>query len=389
MRKGRAKHFILAASTPFVLYAILGGFLGRALARDSAYRYLSVFQDVVTLIMNNYLEPPEMDRVMDGAMRGMMEALDPDSCYLSPEEFKAFRNPDEQAKAGIGVEVTKRYYLQVVSVLPGSPAEKAGLLAGDLIKSIDGANTRELNVIVGDMKLHGRAGTSVALEIIRGRQPDPIEFTVDRVEVVASPVEFEMLEDGTGYMKVSGFRPGSDTDVMRAVEMLKNQGIDRLVVDVRDSYGRLAEDGAKVAELFAGGGVAARIESRKGESTELALASGRVVYEGPMVVLANRATSGAAEIFAGAIRGAERADVVGERTSGRSSVQRAISLGDGAGIVLSVGQFFTPDGQALLGEGLEPTVEVQRSVAGIDDGRDEILERGLEVLAETAMKKAA
>lgn len=387
MKRVRARHVILASSIPFVLYAILGGFLVRALARDSAYRYLSVFQDVVTLIMNNYIDPPEMDQVMDGAIRGMMDALDPDSAYLTPEEFEAFKSADTHSRAGIGVEVTKRYYLQVVSVLPGSPAEKAGLLPGDLIKSIDGENTRELNLIVSGMKLRGSAGTSVDLEVIRGRQPDPLEFTVDRLDVVASSVRFERLEDGSGYVRVSAFQPGTDTEVKRAVEMLKGRGAERIVVDVRDSFGSLAEEGAKVAELFVRDGIAARLESRNGETSDLELAEDRVAFEGPMVVLVNGGTSGAAEILASAVRGAERGAIVGARTSGRSAVQRSISLGDGAGLVLSVGQFFTPGGEPLFGEGLEPTVEVERSAA--ESETDEILERGLEVLREAALEKAA
>src|SRR3972149_5112132 len=117
-RSLRFKHLLLAFSIPFVLYAILGGFLGRALARDSAYRYLSVFQDVVTLVMNNYLNAPEMVQVMDGAIRGMLEALDPDSCYLNAEEYLAFKDPEAHKKADIGVELTKRYYLRGVRVLP-------------------------------------------------------------------------------------------------------------------------------------------------------------------------------------------------------------------------------------------------------------------------------
>ena len=278
MKNLRAKHLILGFSIPFVLYAILGGFLGRALARDSTYRYLSVFQDVVTHVMNFYVEQPEMDEVMDGAIRGMMDALDTDSCYLTPEEYEAFTTPEAQAKADIGVEVTKRYYIQVVAVLAGSPAEAAGLAPGDLLKSIDGKNTREVNVIVGDAMLRGRAGSKLELEVIRGRQPKPIAITVNRRDVVSSPVEFELLKDGTGYVHITSFRAGTATDVRRSLEMLKGQGAERIVVDLRNSFGRIAADGAHVAELFVAGGVAARLQSRKGETTDVTLASDRVAF---------------------------------------------------------------------------------------------------------------
>jgi len=388
MKKVRAKQFILAFSVPFVLYAILGGFLGRALARDSAYRYLSVFQDVVTLVMNNYLTAPEMDQVMDGAIRGMMEALDPDSCYLTPEQFDAFKNPDKEPTSDIGVQVTKRYYIQVVSVLPGSPAEAAGLKPGDLFKSIDGVNTREINVIVGESMLKGRAGSKLQLAVIRGRQPEPFDVSVERRDVVTSPVAFELLDDGAGYIHITAFHAGTATDVRRAIEVLKGQGAASIVLDVRNSFGRLAEDGAHVAELFISGGVAARLQSRKGETTDLELATDRVAFDGPTAVLINRGSSGAAEIVASAFRTAGRGELIGVQTSGRSAVQKAISLGDGAGLVLSVAQYWTADGKALLGEGLAPSVEVGRA-ADVPEEEDPVLDKAIEILSEAKTHKKA
>jgi len=388
MKNLRAKHLILGFSIPFVLYAILGGFLGRALARDSAYRYLSVFQDVVTHVMNFYVEQPEMDEVMNGAIRGMMDALDPDSCYLTPEEYEAFTTPEAHPKADIGVEVTKRYYVQVVAVLAGSPAQAAGLEPGDLLKSIDGKNTREVNVIVGEAMLRGPAGSKLELEVIRGRQPEPIKITVNRRDVVASPVEFELLKDGTGYVHITSFRAGTATDVKRSLEMLKGQGAERIVLDVRNSFGRIAADGAHVAELFVAGGVAARLQSRKGETTDVTLASDQVAFEGQIAVLINRGSSGAAEIVASGIRSAKRGELVGVQTSGRSAVQKTMPLGDGAALVLSVGQYWTPDGKAMLGEGLEPTVEVSRP-ADTPADEDPVLDKALEILEQGVLKKAA
>ena len=389
-RNLRFKHYLLAFSVPFVLYAILGGLLGRALARDSAYRYLSVFQDVVTLVMNNYLTAPEMDQVMDGAIRGMLEALDPDSCYLDEQEYLAYKDPEAHRRADIGVELTKRYYLQVVSVLPGSPAEKAGVEPGDLLKSVGGMNTREVNVVAGEAMLRGGARTTVSLEVIRDRQPDPIKIDVERRDILVSPVTFEKLESGAGYIKIASFRPGTDTDVKRAVEVLKGQGAEKLVVDVRNSFGRVAEEGAKVAELFVAGGVAARLQSRRGETSDLKLAADRVAFTGDMVLLINGGSSGAAEIVASAFRTAKRGEILGVPTSGRSAVQKAISLGDGTAVVISVAQYWTPDGKPLLGEGLEPTLVVERTPEDEEKGVDPVLDKAIEVLVDSAkLKKAA
>jgi carboxyl-terminal processing protease len=386
MKKIRARYLVLLLSLPFVLYAILGGFLGKALAKESPYRYLSVFQDVVTLLVNNYVEPVELNRVMDGAIRGMMDALDPDSCYLSPKEFEEYQNPRSDKKAGIGVEVAKRYYIQVVAVLPGSPAEKAGLKPDDLLKSIDGVNTREANIISGEALLRGAPGSKLELMVVRGRQPDPIEITVEREIDPGPPVAYKMLPDATGYVRIASFRKGTAHEVVKGIQHLHEAGAEELVLDVRNSSGRSAEDGASVAELFVAGGVAAQLQSRSGEKSDVELATDRVVFEGPLVVLMNHDSSGAAEIMVSALRHANRAELVGEQTSGRSAVQKAIPLGDGSALVLSVSQYFTPDDKPILGEGLEPTVEVRGRRSGDEQVGDPILEKALELLKGSEVK---
>lgn len=390
MKFVRARHLLLLLSGPFVIYAVLGGFLGRALARDSAYRYLSVFQDVVTLIMNNYVDAVEMDGVLEGGIRGMMEALDPDSAYLSPEEFARFQNPGDDDAAGIGVEVTKRYYLSVVGVLPDSAAERAGLRPGDLLKSVGSRNTRELSVAIGESMLRGPAGSTVDLQVIRGRQPDPIEVSVKREVYSGDAVAHKVLTESIGYIRIATFRPGVNEEVTRAVRILTGAGATALVVDVRNSFGRRAAEGAQVAELFMSGGVAAILENRSGVKTDLTIEPGRVVFDGPVTVLVNRGTSTAAEIFGSAVQNVERGELVGERTAGRGGVQKAIPLDDGSGLVLSVSQYSTPKGETLLGKGLEPTVEVGDSFEADDNGDgDPILEKAIEILSESKARKAA
>ncbi len=389
MKSVRTRHLLLLLSGPFIIYAVLGGFLGRVLARDSAYRYLSVFQDVVTLIMNNYVDAVEMDGVLEGGIRGMMEALDPDSAYLSPEEFAKFQNPEEQNAARIGVEVTKRYYLSVIGVLPDSPAEKAGLRPGDLLKSVGGRNTRELSVAIGESLLRGPAGSTIDLQVIRGRQADPIEFSVRREVYSANAVTYKMLTDSIGYIRIAAFRAGADEEVVRAIRSMTGAGATALVVDVRNSFGHVAAEGAQVVELFISGGVAVILENRAGDKTDLTIESGRVVFSGPITVLVNRGTSTAAEIFGSAVQHAERGELVGERTAGRGGVQKAIPLDDGSGLVLSVSQYSTPKGETLLGKGLEPTIEVGDSFQEDNGDGDPILEKAIEILSKSKARKAA
>jgi carboxyl-terminal processing protease len=390
MQKTRGKVLILGLSLPLVLYAILGGFLGRALARDSAYRYLAVFQDVLTLVMSNYVEPVKLDVVMEGALRGMMDALDPDSCYLNPTEFTEFQKPSSgKPRAELGIEVTKRYYLQVVSVLPGSPAEAAGLEPGDLLKSVDRLNTRDTNVVVGEALLRGEEGSKVQLQVLRGRSADPIEMTVERKVLSASPVVYKMMDGPTGYVRIASFRPGVAKDVAEAVRTLTAAGASELVLDARDSFGRLAEEAASVAELFVAGGLAATLQARDESRSELRLASDRVLFRGPVVLLVNESSSGAAEILASALQGAKRAELVGAKTAGRAAIQRVVALDDGAGLVLSVSRYWTAEGKALLGNGIEPTVPVELRDDREGAAGDPVLEKGLEVLKSARAKAAA
>jgi carboxyl-terminal processing protease len=198
-----------------------------------------------------------------------------------------------------------------------------------------------------------------------------------------------MLPDSTGYIRIASFRRGVDADVARGINELKREGASELVLDVRNSFGRVAEDGVRVAELFVSGGLAARLQGRNGVKSDLELAIGRAVFNGPMAVLVNQGSSGAAEILASAIRNADRAELVGQRTSGRSAVQKVIPLEDGAGLVLSVSQYFTPDDKPLLGSGIEPSVEAKEPSYGEDQVGDPILEKALEVLAKSRVKVAA
>ncbi len=389
-RNLRFKHLLLAFSIPFVLYAILGGFLGRALARDSAYRYLSVFQDVVTLVMNNYLTAPEMDQVMDGAIRGMLEALDPDSVYLDAEEYLAFKDPEANKKPDIGIELTKRYYLQVVSVLPGSPAEKAGVKPGDLLevgRRHEHAGS-ERHRRRGDAPRRPGLQSSARDHPGSGARPDSRRGRAARRTLLSGHLQDARRRHGLhpDHFVSSGDRYRREARDRGA----EGRWARKLVVDVRNSFGRLAEEGAKVAELFVSGGVAARLQSRKGETTDLRLATDRVAFTDDLVLLVNGGSSGAAEIVASAVRTAKRGEILGVPTSGRSAVQRAISLGDGTAVVLSVAQYWTPDGKPLLGEGLEPTLVVERTSEDEEKGVDPVLDKAIEVLADASkLKKAA
>src|SRR5215510_10180234 len=176
----RTRLWVLAISTPVIAFAVLGGYLGQVMAKDETYQHLRVFEDVVSLVLNNYVEEVDVKRAMGGAMRGLADGLDPDSAYLTPDLVKVVEANQPPGPADIGVEISRQYYLRIVTTRDGSPAAKAGLRSGDFIRAIDTKATRDMSAFEGNRLLHGAPGTKVTLLVIRGNAADPHEVTLTR-----------------------------------------------------------------------------------------------------------------------------------------------------------------------------------------------------------------
>jgi carboxyl-terminal processing protease len=282
----------------------------------------------------------------------------------------------------------------VVAARAGSPAEKAGLRPGDIIKSIDERHTRPMPAVVADRLLRGAPGSSVKLGVLRAGA-DPFEITVVRERVLPTPASGRMLEGGTGYLQVADFGPTTAEDVRARVEALKRDGADRLLLDLRGAAWGAPAEGVKVAELFLEGGPVAKVVGRRADEELLQADASRRVWTGPLVALVGNGTAGPGEIVAAALADAGRAKLVGERTFGRAAVSKAVPLPEG-GLVLTVAKYMSPKGTSIHGEGLTPSVPVaaQRDEdEDLPEGTsppDRILEKGLEVLkAEGSAEKAA
>ena len=386
----RTRLIVLSISAPVIMFAIIGGFLGKAMAREETYQHLKIFDDVVGLITGNYVEPVNVDKVMDGAMRGLADALDADSAFLTQAEVKQIESGAAPPAADVGLALTRQYYLRVVAARDGSAAAKAGLRTGDYVRAIDGKPTREMSVWEGVRALRGAPGTKVSVTIIRGNAADPHVVELTREPEPASVVNGRIAAAGVGYVRIAVVGPNTASQVKSQVADLTKNGAAKLIVDVRRLSSGTVEDGLAIARLFVAKGTLAQREAKGGTKETIAAGAGDGAITQPAVVLIDTGTTGAAEVFASALMGNQRADSIGEHTIGRAASQKLVRLPDGAGLWLSTTRYLTPSGTPLHEKGLEPTVAVDEPETA-EFGQpapatDPILDKAIERLAE---KKAA
>jgi carboxyl-terminal processing protease len=389
----RTRLVVALVSTGLIGYIAVGALLGRVLG-DTSYGQIAIFNEVVRMVLDSYVEPVNVDHAMAGARLGMADALDGDSSYLDAEEFRLYQQPVAEGDAEVGVVLTRRFsFVMVVAARPGSPAERAGLRSGDLLKTIDERHTRPMPAVVAERLLRGAPGSSVKLGILRAGA-DPFDVAVVRERVLPVLPQGRMLETGTGYVKVADFTSQTAEDVRARVESLKQEGAVRLLLDLRDAAWGVPVQGAKVAELFMKGGPVAKLVGRREQEELLQADAGRSVWDGPLAVLVDNGTAGPGEIVAAALADAGRAKLVGEHTFGRASVSRAVPLPEG-GLVLTVARYVSAKGTVIHGRGLEPSVPVaeeREDDEELPEGEahpDRILEKALEVLRAEAPKAAA
>ena len=334
----RTRLWVVAISAPIIAFVVIGGFLGKAVARDDAYQHLRVFEDVVSLILNNYVEDVDINRVMTGAMRGLAEGLDPDSAYLTPEQVRQLERGVQPGPADIGLQLTRQYYLRVVAARDGSSAARAGLQPGDYVRSIDGESTRDMSAFEGQRLLRGATGTAVKLSVIRGSAAEPHDISVTRSIAAGRDVTGRMLPSGPGYVRISSFGAAIVEQLGDKIAELAKSGASSFVIDVRGTADGEFDKGVAAARLFVSSGDLVIRESRGAERQILSAGQGDGRIMQPVVLLVDVGTAGAAELFAASLANARRADLVGEKTLGRAAVQKLVKLPDGSGLWLSGAQ---------------------------------------------------
>jgi carboxyl-terminal processing protease len=412
----RTRLSVLLISTPILAFIIFGGVMGKASGGDETFQHLRVFEDVVSLILNNYVEDAKVDKVMEGAMRGLADGLDPDSAYLTAAEVKSI-DPGEKLPGGdVGIELTRQYYLRVIAARDDSPAAKAGLQTGDYVRAIDGKPARDLSVFEGMRLLRGAPGSKVTLTIIRGNAAEPRQIELVREKTPGAVVSGKMLGD-VGYIRIAAFGADAAAKIRTQANELAKNGAKQLIVDVRHTAEGPFDSGLDAARLFVKSGTLAKIAGRDEqvkpvEKTDksatrpavpplppakpsaasiketIAAKPGDGAIALPVSVLVTTGTSGAAELFASALEGNKRAELIGERTLGRAGIQKLVRLPDGRGLWLTYARYLTPDGDVIQGKGLIPDVAVDEPDLDFDQPRpahDAILDAAI----ERVHKKAA
>lgn len=356
----KTKAAILVTSFAVLLFVVVGSMGGvHASSNDGSYRQLQVYSEVLSRVQTEYVEEPNIPKVTDGALHGLLESLDSNSGYMSPEAYKAFKGRKVEGKAGIGAVVSKRFgYADVVSVLPGSPAEKAGVEPSDIFESIEGKSTREMSLPEIRNLIAGASGSTLNVEVVRARKAEPQKITITREVVNVPSVGDKMMEDGIGYVKTEALTKGKAQEIAAKVKSLEHSGAKKILLDLRNCAEGDESEGVAVANLFLNHGTITYLQGQKYPREAFNADATKTATTLPVAILVNKGTAGAAEIVAAAILENARGDVIGDKTFGDGSLQKTIDLPDGGALILSVAKYYSPGGKAIQDVAVTPNVLV-------------------------------
>jgi carboxyl-terminal processing protease len=366
-----ARYSILTVSVLIVGWVGIGHVLGRT-ANDKAYKSLVVYSEVLQKIQQDYVDEPNMHLVTAGSLHGLLESLDTESSYLTPREYTEFKEKSANPGTGeSGLNLSKRSgYIVVISVLPDSPAEKAGLRTGDFLESVAGFTTREMSVGQAKNLLAGQPGTAVKVSVIRRGRTDPEQVEIVRQKLAPAKLIVQKVDNDTIAFRFPALDKGKAEEVRNHLQEAQKQGVTHVILDVRECGRGDASEALAVARLFIGSGTLSELKGQTISDQVFSADPTKVLWKGPVSVLMDISTAGAAEVLASAFSNSKRGDLVGERTFGLASEQKLIPLDDGAALVLTVGNYYNADGKSILEEGVAPTEVVHASASVSEDDGD-------------------
>ncbi|HEY6329210.1 MAG TPA: S41 family peptidase [Blastocatellia bacterium] len=359
----KAKIVIVFLSTLVTLYAIIGGFLSKtteAVARGSQYAQYSIFDEVLSHIIHDYVDEPDMEKVRIGSLRGLADGLDPYSAYLTAQQVKQYDPHPSPGDTGMIISKVGGY-AYTVAVLKGSPADQAGVREGDFIEYVGKIPSRDLSLYDVQQLLKGQPGSAVSLRIVHQGQSRKVSFNLSKP--VQPSIESRVEETGIGYIKIPSLTDGRAIEVKKQVSDLTAKGAQKLVLDLRDCASGKLQEGVDVANLFVGTGTLAEVVGKEGKETQTFSAEpDKVVFTGPLSVLIDRGTAGPAEVIAAAVSDQKRGELVGERTFGAGSEQKLFPLSDGGALLITVAKYAPASGKPFMDQPVDPTVKVERPV---------------------------
>jgi carboxyl-terminal processing protease len=358
-----ARVAILAASVAIVCYAGIGHVLGRT-PDDKAYKSLTVYGEVLQKIQSDYVDEPNMHLVTAGSLHGLLESLDVQSSYLTPREYTEYKQKLQNAGTGeTGLNLSKRFgYIIVISVLPDSPAEKAGIHSGDIFESVAGFTTRDMSVGQAINLLNGQTGSAVKVGVIRRGRAEPEEVDLVRQKLPAAKITIQKFDPDVLAIRIPSLDAGRADELRSRLMDADKQGSRKLILDLRECGRGPVSEAINVARLFVPSGNIATLRGQTVSAQTFSAEAAKVVWKNPVSILIDGTTSGAAEVLASAIIANHRGDVVGERTFGLASEQKLITLDDGSAIFLTVANYYNAAGKAILDDGVTPS-EVVRAAA--------------------------
>jgi carboxyl-terminal processing protease len=346
-----------------------------AVSRD-AYENIEAFANVLTMVQKNYVDEVGTEKLIDGAINGMLASLDPHSAYLSPDLYKELQVDTRGSFGGLGIEITQRNgVLTVVSPIEDTPAFRAGVRSGDQIVKIDKDFTKDMTLMEAVKLMRGPEGTKIKLTLRREGQPDWITLTLKREVIQIKSVKSRVLEPHYGYLRITQFQERTERDAKAALAALEKEsgGLQGLVLDLRNNPGGLLSQAVKVSDLFLDSGMVVYTEGRlENQEQKFYAHKGPVTEDFPMVVLVNGGSASASEIVAGALQDHKRALVLGTQTFGKGSVQTILPLAEGeAAIRLTTARYYTPNGRSIQATGITPDIVMEPMPVAAEGGAAE------------------
>jgi len=359
----------------FIILLDFGGL--RAQEEESIYKQVPLFTDAITIIQSEYVEEVKAKDLIYGALRGMLTSLDKHSQFMDPDEYREMQVETKGEFGGLGIVITiKDNHLTIISPLDDTPAYHAGVKAGDMIVKIDGESTKDITLMEAVKKMRGKPGTDCTLTIMREDERKLLEFTITRdIIKIKSVKEARVIEDKIGYIRIVEFQQRTPRDLEKALNSLEKEGIDSLILDLRNNPGGLLETSVEVADKFIASGVIVSTRGRiKSQDQEFVAHLRGTHPDYPIVVLVNEGSASASEIVAGAVQDHNRGILLGTKTFGKGSVQTVVPLADGSALRLTTAEYFTPHGRCIHEVGITPDIVVEVSAKPPEEAEVAIVE---------------